>query len=203
MPRPITIQDNVILQAARELFLARGLRATTAEIAERAQVSPGILFKRFKTKEALFRAAMAAQSDTDPPLPIDLALRIGSGRVDETLIELGTLLLERFIRDLPTMMMDWSSMPTDADNHRARPDDRVPERVSNQMQVVADYLAAEAQLGRISADDCEVVAQTFIGSLWHQAFIQVMLKDRQALAQTHRAYVGRMVYALWSGIAPH
>ena len=202
MPRPITIQDNAILQAARELFLARGLRATTAEIAERAQVSPGILFKRFKTKEALFRAAMAAQSDAEQPLPIDLALRIGSGRVDQTLTELGALLLERFVRDLPTMMMDWSSKLADADNQPARPDDRVPERVSNQMQAVADHLAAEAKLGRISTDDYEVVAQTFIGSLWHQAFVQVILKDRKALAQTHRAYVDRVVHALWSGIAP-
>ncbi|MBV8174929.1 MAG: TetR family transcriptional regulator, partial [Verrucomicrobia bacterium] len=36
MARPVSIRDDVILKAARELFLKRGLDATTGEIAQRA-----------------------------------------------------------------------------------------------------------------------------------------------------------------------
>ncbi|MEO6418509.1 MAG: helix-turn-helix domain-containing protein, partial [Polyangiaceae bacterium] len=56
--RPPTISDDRLLEAAREVFLARGIRATTAEVAERAHVSEGTIFHRYKTKDALFSAAM-------------------------------------------------------------------------------------------------------------------------------------------------
>ena len=58
MPRPVSIQDEVILSAARELFLERGIDVATSEIAARAGVSQGTIFKRFRTKQALFNAAM-------------------------------------------------------------------------------------------------------------------------------------------------
>jgi AcrR family transcriptional regulator len=55
MPRPVSIQDDVILRAAREIFLEKGWDATTSEIAAKAGVSNGIIFKRFKTKGDSFR----------------------------------------------------------------------------------------------------------------------------------------------------
>ena len=58
MARPTSIKDETIVAAAREVFLERGIQATTAEVAERAGVSEGSVFKRFKTKSELFRAAM-------------------------------------------------------------------------------------------------------------------------------------------------
>jgi AcrR family transcriptional regulator len=61
MARRPSIRDEDILEAAREIFLAKGIRATTAEVAERARVSEGILFHRFKSKEGLFRAALNPQ----------------------------------------------------------------------------------------------------------------------------------------------
>ena len=58
MARPTVIRNEAILQAARDVFLERGILATSAEVAQRAGVSEGSLFKRFKTKADLFRAAM-------------------------------------------------------------------------------------------------------------------------------------------------
>ena len=60
MARPTTITNEQLLKAAREEFLKHGIRATSAAIARRAGVSPGILFHRFASKEALFAAAMDA-----------------------------------------------------------------------------------------------------------------------------------------------
>ena len=58
MARPTVIRDEQILDAARIVFLERGVLATTAEVAQRAQVSEGSLFKRFKTKaEQIGRAS--------------------------------------------------------------------------------------------------------------------------------------------------
>jgi len=74
MPRPVSIQDEVILNAARELFLERGLDVATSEIAARAGVSQGTIFKRFRTKQALFivkRACLLAR-----PRAIDQVIRL-------------------------------------------------------------------------------------------------------------------------------
>jgi AcrR family transcriptional regulator len=48
----------LMLDAARELFAAKGLAATTREIAERATVTEQLLFNHFKSKQELFRAAV-------------------------------------------------------------------------------------------------------------------------------------------------
>ena len=61
MSRPTSIKDQTIIDAARAVFLERGFGATTAEVAERAMVSEGTLFKRFRTKAELFQAAMHPQ----------------------------------------------------------------------------------------------------------------------------------------------
>ena len=59
--RPITLTDDELLEAARAVFLARGLDATTAEIAKRARISESVIFHRYKTKEALFSAVVERQ----------------------------------------------------------------------------------------------------------------------------------------------
>src|SRR6186713_3255009 len=56
--RPPVIDSARLLAVAREVFLERGIRATTLEVAERAGVSEGSIFHRFKSKEGLFAAAM-------------------------------------------------------------------------------------------------------------------------------------------------
>jgi AcrR family transcriptional regulator len=61
MARPIVIANEKILKAAQEVFLREGYRAATSKIAERAGVSEGTLFKRFKSKAELFLAAMDLQ----------------------------------------------------------------------------------------------------------------------------------------------
>mgnify|MGYP001134528590 CR=1 FL=1 len=58
MARPTSIDDDQILTAARAVFLEHGIRGTTLEVAQRAGVSEGSIFKRWKTKEELFHAAM-------------------------------------------------------------------------------------------------------------------------------------------------
>ena len=54
-----------LLEAARELFTARGLdRTTVRAIAERAGVNQALLFRYFGSKDALFAAALSEQART-------------------------------------------------------------------------------------------------------------------------------------------
>ncbi|MBU6161784.1 MAG: TetR family transcriptional regulator, partial [Myxococcales bacterium] len=63
MARKAVIRDDEILLAAREVFLESGPTATTAEVARRAGVSEGTLFKRYVTKKELIIAAMKMREE--------------------------------------------------------------------------------------------------------------------------------------------
>jgi AcrR family transcriptional regulator len=204
MPRPVSIQDDVILRVAREIFLEKGLDATTSEIAAKAGVSHGIIFKRFKTKQGLFQSAMREDSDWGKTVASLLNSSVNRKDVETTLIKLGALFVEKFLLIIPMLMMSWSNRqedlsPTEATAITAK------ERASRAVQAVktvAGYLQAENHLGRIRDADFEVVAQAFIGALWHHAFLQVMLGNGTWDATKERRYVKRLVTTLWSGIAP-
>jgi len=204
MPRPVSIQDDVILRAAREIFLEKGWDATTSEIAAKAGVSHGIIFKRFKTKQALFQSAMQERSDWGQTIPGLLNSSLGRKDVEMTLVELGSLFVEKFLMLIPTLMMAWSNKQ-DTDNPAESAAAANKERARRALQAVktiAAYLEAEYRLGRIRETDFEVIAQAFVGALWHHAFLQVMLTDGKPESAKERRYVRRLVKAMWSGIAP-
>lgn len=80
MPRPKTISDEAILDAARDVFLARGHAASTREVAQAAGISEAVLYQRFASKDDLFFAAMMPRApDLDallgPELPTEPAPR--------------------------------------------------------------------------------------------------------------------------------
>jgi AcrR family transcriptional regulator len=204
MPRPVSIQDDVILRAAREIFLEKGWDATTSEIAAKAGVSHGIIFKRFKTKQALFQSAMQERSDWGQTIPGLLNSSLGRKDVETTLVELGSLFVEKFLMLIPTLMMAWSNKQ-ETENPAESAVAANKERATKALQAVktiAAYLEAEYRLGRIRETDFEVVAQAFVGALWHHAFLQVMLTDGKPGSAKERRYVRRLVKAMWSGIAP-
>ncbi|HEX6563752.1 MAG TPA: helix-turn-helix domain-containing protein [Chthoniobacterales bacterium] len=204
MPRPVSIQDDVILRAAREIFLEKGSNATTSEIAAKAGVSHGIIFKRFKTKRALFQCAMQDQSDWGQAIPTLLNCSLGRKDVETTLVELGTLFVEKFLMLIPTLMMAWSNKQeteSPAESAAAANKERATKALQS-VKTIATYLEAEHRLGRIRETDFEVVAQAFVGALWHHAFLQVMLTDGKSGPSKERRYVKRLVKTMWSGIAP-
>jgi AcrR family transcriptional regulator len=204
MPRPVSIQDDVILRAAREIFLEKGWDATTSEIAAKAGVSHGIIFKRFKTKQALFQSAMQEQGDWGQTIPGLLNSSLGRKDVEKTLVELGSLFVEKFLMLIPALMMAWSNKQ-ETENPAESAAAANKERATKALQAVktiAAYLEAEYRLGRIRKTDFEVVAQAFVGALWHHAFLQVMLTDGKPGSAKGPRYVRRLVKAMWSGIAP-
>src|SRR5580658_9339702 len=108
MARPVSIKDETIIEAARQVFLERGIQGTTAEVAERAGVSEGSVFKRFKSKGDLFRAAMG-DNIADPPFARDLHARVGKGDVREIMFDIGMEIVAFFRRLIPLHMMAWSN----------------------------------------------------------------------------------------------
>ena len=110
--RPPTIDSEKLLEVAREVFLERGIRATTLEVAERAGVSEGAVFQRFKSKEGLCRAAMHLDEDDVPQLFLNAVQELDGLVIEEAMLQLGTALLEIGRVALPLMMMSWSDAST-------------------------------------------------------------------------------------------
>jgi hypothetical protein len=68
--------------------------------------------------------------------------------------------------------------------------------------MITSYLEREVELGRLEAKNCEVLAQTFVGALWHYAFLQVTMGEVHKKPLSPSQYVEGVVRLLMTGIAP-
>jgi len=196
MARPSTITSEQILEAARAVFLERGIRATTAQVARRAGVAEGSLFKRFSTKHELFFAAMQPAIQ-DPPFLRAIEGRVGQGDVRGNMVELGTQLMEFLRGMLPLLMMSWSQRAGELPPHLAVKDPP-PTRA---LRRTAEYFAAEMKLGRMRKQDPEVVARALFGGVQNYVFHELIRKSR-AGRRSPESYVRDLVALLWAGAAP-
>jgi AcrR family transcriptional regulator len=196
MARPRSIDDAVILQAAREVFLERGFAGTTAEVARRAGISEGSIFNRFASKQCLFQAAIKPRIE-DATWIADLESRVGEGTVTEHLIEIGLGGISFFQRLLTMIMMAWSN----AEHLGGIPQlpGRVPLEVLGRL---ARYFEAEMRLGRMRRVDAEIVARTFLAAIHNYAFFEVLLRQQGQLPLPAGMYIRGVVDALWGGVAP-
>jgi AcrR family transcriptional regulator len=160
--RPLSLSDNALLDVARDVFLERGLDATTSEIAKRARISESVIFYRYKTKEALFSAVFERQL-VIPPGFAKLAWRAGVGEIADHLFDGGMSLVELSKRVLPFMMMAFSS-PTKLNmlaKHACEPH---PMR-QQMIDILSGYFEAEMQARRLRAGRAETLARTFFGGV--------------------------------------
>jgi AcrR family transcriptional regulator len=160
--RPLSLSDDALLGIARDVFLERGLEATTSYIAKRARISESVIFYRYKTKEALFAAVFERQL-VMPPGFARLAVRGGLGEIADNLFDAGMSLVELSQRVLPFVMMAMVS-PTKLslmDKHL-----REAHPIKREMiGLLSRYFAAEMQAGRLRPGPAEILARTFLGGI--------------------------------------
>lgn len=160
MPRPRLIQDEQLLQAAREVFLEQGFSAPTSTIAQRAGVSEGTLFKRFATKEDLFVAALGLGSYGT--WRGELLAQIGQGSVQRNLEQAALSLLRESDAWMRNMMAVFSRGIDPGHNPLL---ERLGDTTQADILVLGEYLRAETELGRVRPHDSEVTALALLGAL--------------------------------------
>jgi AcrR family transcriptional regulator len=200
--RPPVIATEQLLAIARDVFLEKGIRATTADVALRARVSEGTLFHRFKTKDALFRAAMKFDPSIEPPLFASLPERAGKGDLRANLTELGDQLLELGTIALPMMMMAWSNPASEFSFEKLAA--RSDARANRSIDALRRYFAAEQKRERISKRaDPNVLARAFLGSLHHYCLYGILFPAGGSGQPTRAEYVKGLVDLLLDGaLAP-
>jgi AcrR family transcriptional regulator len=199
MARPVTISDDTLLEAARAVFLEHGIRATSSEVARRAGVSEGTLFKRFRTKESLFHAAMSMSLEGDSAEFVgSLEGRVGRGSLRGQLEEVAVLGIAFFRKIVPLHMMTWSSQPK---LERGGPEDaRGEHRAVEGRRLFEGYFEGERRLGRLRNVDVSVLARAFMGALYNFVAMEVIVGHADPRPMPAEAFVRGLVDILLRGV---
>src|SRR3954467_15510055 len=167
MARPLNTTQESILEAARAVFLERGISGTTAEVAKRARVSEGTIFNYFSTKGELFQAALQSQIEA-PAWALSLTSRAGQGDLKDNLYELGTQALTFFRTIAPLLMMLWSNQGGACKSPSALDGpDSAPMRVK---KLLTAFFAAEVRLRRVQPENPENIARGILRAPFRLAF---------------------------------
>src|SRR5688572_11694182 len=196
--RPRSIDSERLLAVAREVFLERGIRATTLEVAERAGVSEGSLFHRFKSKEALFSAAMDFDHENAPGRLVAAVGEIEELEPAEALTRLSTALLEVGKVALPIMMMSWSNPNLCG----ATPFDKKKAKFREFLKALAAYFERKMDEGKIRRLDAEVLARAFVGSVHHYCMTRILMEESDGAVIPEGMFARGLVDLLLNGALP-
>ncbi len=168
MSRPLVYASADILRVAARVFLEDGHKASTKRIADIAGVSEAMLFQRFKTKEALFEAAMSVELGVDD-WGQNLISQVGHHDPETNLTEALSSLLKRLQTIVPKIIM-----------LRAAGKYSGPRRMLKDSpflraaRVIRDYLLAEQRRGRLQPRRALLHAHQMVGSVAHYVSIAEM-----------------------------
>lgn len=196
--RPPSIDSARLLAVARDVFLERGIRATTLEVAERAGVSEGVLFHRFKSKEALFSAAMDFDREETPRRVLKAIQELRQEEQlepREAIIRLATTLVEVGRVALPIMMMSWSNPQPCA----VPPFDKKREKFREILKALGSYLEYQMQRGKLRQMDAEVLARTLLGSLHHFVLTRILIDEGDGASMPEGMFVRGLADLLLNG----
>lgn len=198
MPRPISISDDQILEAARLVFVRDGINATTKEIARQAGVAEGSIFRRFSTKEALFAAAVM---NPGPPNWVkELDHLLGRGEPRENLIHIALGMMHFLQEMLPLVMVSWSN-PSGQSTGQLPDDSHAEPPGIRDRRLLTHYLQKEMDMGRLRVCNAEAVARMLFGVCLN--FVMDRLTLRQAISPEEiNTFVEDVVVAIWEGICP-
>jgi AcrR family transcriptional regulator len=187
------------LAVARDVFLERGIRATTLEVAERAGVSEGVLFHRFKSKEALFSAAMAFDREKAPERVLEAIAELDELEVREAIIRLATMLVEVGRVALPIMMMSWSNPQPCA----VPPFDKNRSKFRDILKALGGYFEQQMERGKLRQMDPEVLARTLLGAVHHFVLTRILLEQADSAAMPEGMFVRGLADLLLNGAVAH
>ncbi len=198
MARPTTISGERILEAARAVFLEHGVAATTAEVAKRAGVAEGSIYKRFATKADLFRAAMSVELDEPEWLRTLLGARDGDD-ARAILFQVGVQAVTFFRQLMPLMMMRWSSGNKDGIPDHLQGPNAPPLRA---LKALGAFVEREMNAGRLRRHDPEIVARMVLGSIQSYVFFEILLRAQRRMALPVEDYLRGLIDVVWTGVGP-
>lgn len=195
--RPPSIDWNRLLELAREVFLERGIRATTLEVAKRAGVSEGAIFHRFKSKDLLFREAMHFDAAAVPGRLAQALEGLDDVPIEEAFARMASTIMEIGREALPLLMMTWSN----PDHGGCIASDGVREGFRALLRKFAAYFEKRMDAGDLRRMDGEVVARVLIGALHHYRLTQLAVNAGE-VTLPEGMFIRGLVDLLVNGLRP-
>jgi AcrR family transcriptional regulator len=191
MARPTVIDDQVLLKAARAAFLESGFSVPTAEIAKRAGISEGSIFKRYGTKAELFAAALELPKTL--PWLSQIEDRFERDDAKAAMLEIGIVVLQFFRTQLPLMLKLHAHLSEIMKLHQD-----VPAPPIQALACLTAFFRRQTELGNIYSEHPDTSARMFLGAMMNYAFFELMFKDN---ATPPEAHVKNVIETLWRGIS--
>lgn len=197
MARPATIDNERILKAAREVFLRRGVTASTAEVAKKANVSHGSIFNRFKTKAELFHCAMTA------PLLEEEWLKVfeydPKRDIRQQFCDIAEKMITQMRQMMPLMMMSWSER-----SHKRSLEDRIGDKGAFESLVTRFESLIEQHRAHKQIAKCNprAVVLSFFGTLHLFSLAEIISVHRGLPAPPIEQYISDFIDTLWTGLSP-
>lgn len=173
MARPKQIDDDQLLDALRETFLELGPAASTQDLANRAGVSEGTLFKRFGTKTKIFSAAMRLPDMEERAWFIGMLDRAGKGSFEQHLVELADAMRSFFEEMMPLIHIITANGKLsrgELSELLVESEQPLPCMLLSRFEAL---FAREMELGRIRRVDPAALASLFVGSLSHHFHLRM------------------------------
>lgn len=184
-----------LLSATTDLVKEVGYAQTTVRaVARAAGIAEGTIYRHFPDKSSLLLAAVVAQFEPIAEWMSQLPARAGEGELADTLTECLTRLASLRERLLPLEL----AMLTDPELSAARDQKALPAGAPDPPAMLAEYLAAEQDLGRLRAD----VDPTEAATLILVTLFGLAIAPSGPSASTAPPTIRRVVELLLEGLAP-
>lgn len=198
-PKVVEDRREQILDAAMRVFAQKGFeRATNKDIAEAAEITPGLIYHYFKSKEDLLKAIFEEHSPLRlmhslpqdvPDLPAETMLQQIAYQVLEIVestqyVHLARIFLAEALYNPSIASMGYAAM-------------------SEVMGFLENYLASRMDSGELRRADPSLMVQLFGGSLMALVIRRQLMRDPIALQYTHKQIVeGAVGLTLQGLLAP-
>ncbi len=196
MGRPKLIQDHELLAAAREVFVEKGLAASTREIAKKAGISEAVVYQRYATKSDLFFAAMVP-----PAFEVEELLTSQSRDCDvQAHLEKIAIQMMGYFRKLMPILLPLTAHPSfNFEEFVGRQPD---SPINNLRQGLMAFLNSQAECGALVPRHSKHISElglTLFAALHSLALFEVLGVHG---GKFDDAMVCGVVRSLWVGVAP-
>ena len=193
MGRPPRITNERLLQIARMVFVRDGVSGSTKSISALAGISEAAIFQRYRTKAALFLAAMSPVY-ADTAAMIALADDARDGR--EALQILGDAVLAYFREALPVMLPVIAHPAVGLDELLKHMGGGPAMDITEALQ---SYFQDQAAKGAISVMNPRAAAAMLVTSMHSVALFEIMGLHGGVMPE---AGLYAMIDSLWFGMSP-
>jgi AcrR family transcriptional regulator len=193
MGRRKLVEDDDLLAVAREVFVEKGIAASTREIARRAGISEAVIYQRHPTKAQLFFAALVPPASNVEEL---LAAQANDLSVVEQLEGIALGMMKYFREVVPILMRLVTHPEFDLEKFAQRH----PDSPFGRMHLgLIEYLESQRKRGSIVAENVGPGALTLFAALHSLAFLERLGVHS---GEFDEATIRAMVRSLWTGLGP-